>query len=360
MQSRCMYVLATLALCAPVAALFGCGDVLIQALDKSMINARSMEFAKPLFSTLLGSGRGEMIQSEAPGGRKGLSWTSKYGYVGIDCLGINAPSDGMNEKGLSIGGLWLPTTEYQQVTSEQEDKALSLELFGAWVLGNFATIEEVKAALPQVIVWAKSVPQMGMVPPLHFAMHDVTGKSLVVEFLNGEQKVYDNPIAVLTNYPPFAWHRDNLRNYTKLVPSTNGAPVDFQGETLQFYGHGNGLLGLPGDWMPASRFVRLAYIRQCAKTPKTAIEAVNVAEHLFNTVDIPIGPVLGDKPDDADFTQWLVIKDLTNKKLYFRTYDNQALRLVDLKQLNFSKGAKFKPVAMATPSRPVDVTKSLR
>ena len=80
---------------------------------------------------------------------------------------------------------------------------------------------------------------------------------MVIEYVNGAAHVYDNPIGVFTNSPAFDWHITNLRNYVNLSP-INVAPVKLSGKTLKGLGQGSGLLGLPGDYTPPSRFVRAA------------------------------------------------------------------------------------------------------
>ncbi len=55
-------------------------------------------------------------------------------------------------------------------------------------------------------------PGMGMVPPLHFLLHDATA-SVTIEFHADGVRVLDNPIGVGTNSPYRDWHLTNLRNY---------------------------------------------------------------------------------------------------------------------------------------------------
>lgn len=336
-----------------------CGDLLLQAEDGTFVNARSLEFGIPLESTVKAYSRGKSFQSDAPNRGKGLKWASKYGYVGIDALGIDAIFDGLNEKGLSIGALWMPTSDYQEIAAENISQALDVAMFSSWVLGNFSTVDEVKAALPKVHVFGQLISKLGMVPPLHFAIHDASGKSLVVEFIKGQQAIHDNPIGVLTNYPTFQWHIDNLRNYAKLGLAANVASIDFDGVLLETYGQGTGLLGITGDWTPASRFVKLAYLKKIAKRGKNGAETVNLAEHLFNIVDIPYGVIQSDKEKTTDYTQWIVIKDLSNRILYYRTYGNLALRSVDLKALDFSSGSKLKEIRMDVAAKPQDVSQEI-
>jgi len=123
---------------------------------------------------------------------------------------------------------------------------------------------------------------------MHIAVHDAAGKNLVIEFIDGEVKVYDNPLGVMTNRPDFEWQINNLRNYINLDAHDRKDKM-LNGLKIEPTGVGSGLLGLPGDWTPPSRFVRLAYSLDAALPVKDAAESVNLAEHLLNIVDIPKG-----------------------------------------------------------------------
>ena len=99
-----------------------------------------------------------------------------------------------------------------------------------------------------------------------------------------------------------------------------------------------------------------------AKTASNATEGVNLAQHVLNAVDIPLGDVRQESGglDHSDYTQWVVIKDLTNSVLYFRSYNNSTLRAIDLKQLNFSAGTqsqRLTPVSGGSPA--LDITSTL-
>ncbi|MBU1151082.1 MAG: linear amide C-N hydrolase [Proteobacteria bacterium] len=109
----------------------------------------------------------------------------------------------MNEAGLSIEFLWFTESKYQEA---KNGDWLSVGDLSHWLLGNFATVDEVKTAFPRVKVVGVYVPQLGMVPGFHAAVHDARGNNIVVEFINGETKIYDNPIGVMTNKPTFDWH----------------------------------------------------------------------------------------------------------------------------------------------------------
>lgn len=320
-----------------------CTDFRISAQDRSTIITRSMEFALDLNSNLMSSPRGRSINNLTNEGKPALSWKSQYGYVFLDGLDSGVAVDGINEQGLSVEALLLPRiTQYQNPPAGAEDHAIPYLRFGDWILGNFKTVNEVRQALPGIFVFAQKIPQAkDMIFPLHYAIYDASGDGIVVEFTNGKMQVFDNKIGILTNAPTYDWHMTNLQNYLNLSP-TNPKPVMAHGLTFVATGQGAGMLGLPGDISPPSRFVKMSVMLKTALGPKNADEAVNLAQHIINNVDIPLGFVrepqnLNQSTDEL--TQWVVFKDLTNKKFYYRTYRDLALHLVDLNQINLSEGA---------------------
>ena len=54
-------------------------------------------------------------------------------------------------------------------------------------------------------------------------------------------------------------------------------------------GTGFGTLGIPGDSTSSSRFIRAAFMKEFAEEVQTAGDGVNLAFHILNTVDRPIG-----------------------------------------------------------------------
>lgn len=308
---------------------FGCTDFILKSADHSCVVGRSLEFALELQTSIRITPKGEKVQSSAPNNQKGMEWTSLYGYIGMVIFDQAILCDGFNEKGLSIGALWFPDVEYPNVSLAAPSTVIAIEDVGPWILGNFATVDEVRAALPKINVSAHKIPKLGGIPPVHLSIHDAQGNSIVVEFIEGKLQIFDNPVGVLTNAPKFPWHLTNLRNYISLSAVDPG-PVSDGSLTLKPTGRGSGFLGLPGDWTPPSRFIRTAVMKRFVAEPKDARTAVNTAIHLLNTVDIPYGIIRGSQPTDSDLTQWIVVKDLTNLKLYVRSYGNQNIQTVDL------------------------------
>jgi len=338
-----------------------CTDFQVKAKDGSVIIGRSMEFAMGADSEVVVCPRTGKVVSTTPDGKTGISWTPKYGYLGINAFGEKqALLDGLNEAGLSIEFLWFTESKYQEA---KDGNWLAVTDLGHWLLGNFTTVDEVKKALSHVKVVGAFVPQLNMVPGFHVAVHDAKGNNIVVEFINGETKIYDNPIGVMTNKPTFDWQLTNLRNYVNLDP------YDKEGKTIAGVnvnptGSGTGWLGMPGDWSPPSRFVRTVMIVNSADPVNNAAEAVNLAEHILNAVDIPMGVIKTRHLEDKnmiDYTEWIVIKDLTNKVLYFRSYQDLTLKRVDMKKLNFNLGAEMKTIRIESGIRTIlDMTEKLR
>lgn len=335
--------LALLAISVPALA---CTDFQIKTKDGSVIIGRSMEWAVDMKSQLRVHARAEDRTSHSPDGKPATKWQSKYGYVAADAYDLDVAVDGMNEKGLSVEFLWLPEyTTYQTVLAKDSKSAMEAIDLGHWILGNFATVAEVKSNLGRVRVWCKPYEQFGGIPTMHLALHDSKGNNAVLEFIDGQQKFYENPNGVLTNAPPFEWQSINLRNYLTLKPA-NPAPIEVRGTVLAPPGQGAGFLGIPGDWTPPSRFVRTSAMVNFAKPVDKSTDGVILAEHILNAVDIPIGDVrakAGDV-DHCDYTQWIIIKDLTNNVVYFRSYENQNLRSIDLRRIDLAAGLKVRMV----------------
>jgi choloylglycine hydrolase len=320
---------------------FACTDIRVQAKDGSIIVARSMEFAEDLQSNLRTSNRGRAFNNQTDSGKSALSWKAKYGYIYLDGLQVDAVIDGMNEQGLTIEDLFFPDfAGYQTLPAGQESKGLPYIHFGDWILGNFKTVDEVRSALNNVIVYPAKIASMGdTIFPLHFAINDATGKGIVVEYVKGKLNVYDS-VGVMTNSPSYDWHLMNLTNYVHLTP-INPAPIAVGGVVFGATGQGYGMIGMPGDVSPPSRFVKMAALLHVVVPAKDNVEAINLAQHIINNVDIPFGLVREPQSDKyiSESTEWVVFKDVTHRMFYYRTYTNMSLQGVNLAKIDFSENA---------------------
>jgi choloylglycine hydrolase len=101
---------------------------------------------------------------------------------------------------------------------EEFAKTVAPQEYAAWLLTNFARVDEVRRGLPEVIIGNVVFPYWGITPPCRYVIHDADGKRIVIEVIKGKMNVHDNPLGVLTNSPTFNWHVTNLRNYINLTP----------------------------------------------------------------------------------------------------------------------------------------------
>jgi len=316
-----------------------CTGIRLIAEDGTVVHARTLEFEVDLQSNVIVIPRGYARTGTAPDGKKGLEWKTKYASMGANGAGMPFLFDGLNEKGLAMGLFYHPgTVKYMPYKSTDADHTIAPWELGSWMLENCATTQEVKEKVSKLVVPAVKLGKEDT-PPVHYVVHDASGKSIVIEYIKGKLVVYDNPLGVLTNSPSFDWQMTNLNNYVN-VSFTPVKEKDLkEGVKLKAFGMGAGMHGIPGDFTPPSRFVRAVAFTQAAPTAKTGRDAILEAFHILNNFDIPKGTSQKVKKDAngnivTDHTTWTSANDLKAKKFYFRTYDNSQIRVVELMKMD--------------------------
>jgi choloylglycine hydrolase len=344
-----------------------CTSIALKAVDGAVVYGRTMEWGTfDLNSRLVIVPRGYEFQGHTPDGKPGYRWTASYGVVALDMVEKDYFSDGMNEKGLVVGVLYHPGfAEYQSYDPAKANISMGPTDFPNFVLTQFATVDQVREGLKKIRVVPVPEPVLGGIPaPMHLTIIDNTGKAIVVEYLNGELKIFDNPLRVLTNAPSFDWHMTNLRNYINLsavsLPTKKIEELDFAP-----IGAGSGFLGIPGDYTPPSRFVRaVAYTQTARKTPD-GDETVYEVFRIMDNFNLPLGSAEG--PDARpellkgmrSSTIWTSAADTKNLKYYYHTQHNRQVRMVDLKRIDFSpskEGIKRFPLDRQKSQNIEDVT----
>lgn len=339
-----------------------CTGLRIMPEDGNAIHGRTLEFGVEVKTSIACIPRGYTFQGETANG-KGLEYVSKYAAIGAYCFNVVALMDGTNEEGLSIGTFYFPGfASYTPTTAENQNKSLSPIDFPNWILTQFKTLDEVKQGISEVVISPTVFKQWGnIVPPFHYIVYDKSGKSIVIEPVDGKLAVYDNPLGVLTNSPDFEWHMTNLRNFINLSPK-NAAPITWEGATFAPFGQGSGMVGLPGDFTPPSRFVRAAIFSATATPVKTGDAGVFKVFHLLNQFDIPVGVVREVSSDGVvhtDSTIATVVRHPQKLKYYFRTYNDQTIRSVDLTQFD-KEGKKIMSISTSGWPASVDLTSQLK
>ena len=329
-----------------------CTAIILEGQDHSVIQARTMEWRTfDLKSNLMIIDRGAKFVGLTPDGKPGLTWKAKYGVLGINGAGKPLLADGMNEKGLGVSVLYHPGfAEFQKYNPAEASNSLSSQDVTMWILSTLATVEEVREALPKIKVVPVKEKLIGDIAlPIHLIISDPTGKTIVVEYIKGELKIYDNPVGVLTNNPEFPWHLTNLRNYVGLNPAPV-QPIKVGALEVMPLGAGSGMIGLPGDFTPPSRFVRAVALVNSAIPLENGLAAVGEAFRILNNFDIPLGATDTRKnapqDDTQGSTQWASAMDLTNLKYFYHTMFNSRIRMVDMHKINFDSGEPIRYIPL--------------
>ncbi|WP_428925385.1 linear amide C-N hydrolase [Marinibacterium sp. SX1] len=313
-----------------------CTGILLHAKDGSTIAARTMEFGIDLESDLVAVPAGTKLETLSLNPKeKGFDYEAKYGFVGANGFDMPVVVDGINSEGLYAGIFFFAgSAVLQDLTAENQDHAVSSEEFATWALSQFATVAEVEAALPDIAVVGTDIEALGGPAPVHYALTDATGASIVVEYAANGLTVHKNTVNAVTNNPTYDWHLTNLQNYIGLSVQ-NHEEMTVGSQVLKPFGQGTGMAGLPGDFTSPSRFVRAAAFANGALPSDTGAEAVFQAFHILNNFDIPKGAIRedGQTGEIYDYTMWTAASDLKNKVYYIKTYDGQAIESLDVMQV---------------------------
>lgn len=334
-----------------------------------IISGRSMDFGESYFKTLIFKVPvGTQFVANAPGKDgvgKGYHWQNKYGFVGFGCVPqtVKAPMgpldlrdlpvvDAMNTEGLSVASLWLDYTKFGTIPDTVPDsECVDAPNLVSCIVSNCANVDEAVTLLQSIRLWVQ--PKLKDFFLCHLSIHDQFGKSIVVEYVNGERKIYDNDaIAVLTNDPPYDWQATNFnffyRNFTnedntqdKYVRFTKDHDgvyrrdrTDWQSEVL-----GSGMIGLPGDSTAPSRFVRAAVLRRTFPKQYDAHKGVQFALQLLGNIAVCEQGVMLAGNKGPNPTLWTVVRDHTHKIYYYSSRLNHNLKAMKFDELNFKKGS---------------------
>ncbi len=339
-----------------------CTGIRIQTRDGVFVSGRTLEFGIFLPTSVIVVPRGYAFSGQTTLG-PGKQWTAKYASVGVIIADNEVILDGINEKGLSVGSFYFPGyAEYSVTTPENRSISMSSSDITQWIVSQFATVDEVRAAIENGEVAISPVLTPGFPPevqPFHFVVYDPSGKSLVIEPLGGKLVLYDNPLGCMSNSPTFDWHMTNLRNYIALNPR-NVPPIEVSGKIFSQLGQGSGMLGLPGDFSPPSRFVRAAVFSATAIPAENAEKGILQVFHVLNNFDIPVGVARSVENGviHSDYTMLTVARDPQNMRFYYKTYDDQTIRMVDLSRFDL-RARTIKKISTRSDQPIVDMSRKL-
>lgn len=289
--------------------------------DKFRISVRTMD---------LGLGSFDMIVTRDD---------SRFGRVefvaGIDKLALrHFQTGGLNEAGVSCDQQTLLNASYPTTGS------VSTDAFCGTVLSTYSSARETLAAFRNGTIAIFG----GLVSHTHFVVRDSLGESLVVEGLNGRVETFldlndegETGFGVFTNEPSFPYHLDNVRHF-KWKESLDNSAVT-----------------IPGNFYPDERFLRIYLTKRGMSPPDSYVTAVQQAVHVMNTVTVPMGDSQIGTDSNLnkfhDHTLYGVVYDHLDAKVYWRTYKNQNLQLLDLNRAlsTLQQENKKKPSTLVFP-----------
>ena len=255
-----------------------------------------------------------------------------YAMIGMACVIDDYPLyyDAVNEKGLGMAGLNFVGNAVCKEREEGKDNVAQYE-FIAWILCQCATVKEARELLKKVNITTVTFNDKLPLAQLHWLIAD-SEESITVEAVEEGVMIYDNPVGVLTNNPPFQEQMFALNNYMHLSvkpPVNTFAP----GLDLHRYSRGMGAIGLPGDLSSQSRFVRVAFTKMNSVCGEGEKESVSQFFHILGSVDQQRGCcVLED--GKCEVTLYTSCCNASKGIYYYTTYDNHQITGVDMHREN--------------------------
>lgn len=293
-----------------------CSRVLYEGNDSLFIVGRSLDWKTPIPTNLYVYPRGiHKVGSDKPGA---VEWTSKYGAVyavGYD----GGVTEGMNEKGLVVNGLFCKGTVYDNAETATRPP-MSMAMFVAWLLDCNETVEEVTAVLKEHnFSLSGATFDEGTVSALHWGVTDATGKSIIFEFNHGDINIYDmGDYLAMTNDP-------NWPSMTAII---------------DYWNKKGGQNTLPGTVSSPDRAVRANYFAHHVEKTNEADLGVSIVRSIVMNASVPYTYLIQGEPNVSS-TQWRSYANTRDKRYYFDIVTNPGYYYIDLSQLDLKKGAKI-------------------
>lgn len=245
--------------------------------------------------------------------------------------------DAVNEKGLGIAGLNFVGNAVYREETQGKDNVATYELI-PWILGQCATVKEARELLGKINLTNATINDKLPAAQLHWIIADCR-EAITVESVKEGIRIYDNPVGVLTNNPPFDEQMFQLNNYMHLSPKD---PVNCFSDQLSLhtYSRGMGALGLPGDLSSQSRFVRAAFVKMNSLSGDSEEESVAQFFHILDSVDQQRGCCqVGE--GKYEITIYTSCCNADRGIYYYTTYENHQITAVDMHRENLD-GAVLK------------------
>ncbi len=250
----------------------------------------------------------------------------KYAIMGTALVSDGFPLlfDAVNECGLCAAGLRFEGNAYYRDYYKGACNIAQFE-FIPWILGICNSVKEARAILPNINITNEAFSESLPPSPLHWIIADKY-ETITVESVKDGIKVYDNPVGVLANNPPFEGQILNLCNYMFLSPKQ---PKNRFGEALKAQSRGMGTFGLPGDLSSQSRFVRAAFARRFSYSAQSEDESVCQLFRILDFVSQPLG-CCEIESGGLEYTVYTSCYNADRGIYYLKTYYGKRITAVDM------------------------------
>ena len=275
----------------------------------------------------------------------GGAMESHYAMIGMAFVAEGYPLyyDAVNEKGLGMAGLnFVGNAVYRDAVRGKDTAYVAQFELIPWILGQCGSVREAKAALSGMVITGTPFSPQLPTAQLHWMIADETS-CITVESMADGLHIYDNPVGVMTNNPPFPYQLFALNNYRSLGVDT---PENTFGTDLNAYSRGLGGLGLPGDLSSQSRFVRVAFTKLHSLSPDDELHSVSQFFHILGSVDQQRG-LCRLKEKEYEITLYTCCCNVSKGIYYYTTYDNHQITAVDMHKENLDGDSLivYQPIA---------------
>lgn len=252
--------------------------------------------------------------------------TSHNAIIGVAHVADGYPLfyDAVNEYGLAAAGLNFPGNAVYHDPIDYKYNLPSYE-FIPWILCKCTSVDDAEKLIENTVITGDAFSSKYSPTPLHWIIADKF-RSITVESVADGLKIYDNPLGVMTNNPPFPYHLLRITDYLN-IGSAGRENTLCPGVSFEPYSRGMSGIGLPGDFSSSGRFVRAVFAKN--HTAEDYDNSISRFFHIMGTVSIPKGCVKTDEGKEV-YTVYTSCADLENHSYYFTTYSCQRISRVSL------------------------------
>lgn len=314
-----------------------CSRVLYKGLDSLFIVGRSLDWRTPIPTNLYVYPSG--MEKKGSNSANAVTWKSRYGAVyavGYD----GGITEGMNEKGLVINGLFCKGTVYNNPDT-QGKPPISMSLFVGWLLDMNATVDDVIDVLKahEFTIDDDATFDGGTTSTLHWGVTDVTGRSIIFEFDHGNIRYYEmGDYRAMTNDPQWP-------EMTAII---------------DYWNKKGGTHTLPGTMSSPDRCVRANFFAHSVEPVNGFEEGLAITRSILIPESVPYTYTVQGEPNLSS-TQWRSYADVRDRKYAFEIVTNPGTFWIDLRECDLRPGARVLRLDTSRSSAMIgDVTKWLK